>query len=163
MPMQSLLTEMSERWGSQSSFYENTWLTEHHATLIFPDDTNLICTLTTHADANTWCSWTEIADSGTTTLSSKLDTYDGHIVSVIIEDVGELNTIYMLELAYGDDKDIISRWRFASTTKFQNPAHQLRVRSVHIPAGETIYYRLKNAEAASEDTALVHFRYFLHS
>jgi len=136
-------------------------LTEHHATLIFPDDTNLTCTLTAHASANTWSSWTEIADSGATTLSSKFAIYEGHIVSVVVESVSEVDTIYMLELSWGSSNSVISRWRLAGTTKFQNPSHQLRVRSPHIDAGETIYYRLKSA-AAVANTMLVHFRYYLH-
>ena len=37
-----------------------------HVTSIFPSDTNLTCTFTAHANANTWSAWTEIADSGAT-------------------------------------------------------------------------------------------------
>lgn len=81
---------------------------------------------------------------------------------MIIESVSEVDGIYMVELSYGSGNTIITRWRFAGTTKFQNPAHQLRVRSLHIPTSETIYYRMKSAEAVA-DTALVHFRYYLHT
>ena len=153
---------MPETFPQHWSFYRNTWLTEHHETYIFPDDTNLTCTLTAAEAANTWSSWIEIADSGTTTLSSKFAAHGGHIVSMIVESVSEIDTIYMVELSYGSSNTIITRWRFAGTTKFQNPSHQVRVRSPHIPAGETIYYRLKSATAVA-DTALVHFRYYLYS
>lgn len=149
-------------WISESAFYKQAWQEDHHVTGIFPDDTNLTCTLTTHADQHTWCAWTEIADSATTKLSACFDTFDGQIAGMVIESVSDITIIYMLEVAYGDAKTVITRWRFAGETKFLNPAHEVRVRSALIPAGETVYYRLKSEEDASEDTALVHFRYFLH-
>ena len=137
---------------------DNLHLEAEHETHIFPNNTNLTCTLTAHASANTWSAWTEIADSGATTLSSLFATVAGHLSSCVIESVSELDTIYMLEIGYGDSHVIISRSRFAGTTKFQNPSHQERFRGVISPAGETIYYRLKSATAVA-DTALVHFRY----
>jgi len=143
------------------SLLRDLWEVEHHETLIFPDDTNLTCTLTAHEDANTWSSWAEIVDSEATTLSSKFATQTGHLVAMTVESVSEENAVYMVEFAYGDDKTVVSRWRFAGATKFLNPIHQVRMRGVHIPAGEKIYYRAKT-ETAVADTALVYFRYFLH-
>jgi len=78
-----------------------------------------------------------------------------------MESLSEINTIYMLEIAYGDDKAVVSRMRFAGTTKFQNPSHQERFRGLHCPAGETVFYRLKTATAVA-DTVIVHFRYHFH-
>lgn len=153
---------MTDRYGSEWDFFKNTWEADHHATLLFPDDTNLTCTLTAHANANTWSAWTEIQDSGTTTLSSKFASYDGHIVAMIIEALSQINTIYMVELSHGASNMICTRWRLAGATKFQHPGHQLRVRGTHIPTGETVYYRMKTATAVA-DTALVHFRYYLHT
>lgn len=152
---------MTEGYGSDWEFYKTSWEEDHHITSVFPSDTNLTCTLTAHANANTWSAWAEIEDSGATKLSACFDTYDGQIGSMVIESVSEVDTIYMLEVSYGSGNTIVSRWRFAGTTKFQNPSHQLRVRSAIVPTGETVYYRLKTATAVA-DTALVHFRYFLH-
>ena len=132
-----------------------------HETFIFPDDTNLTCTLTAHASANTWSTWTEITD-GTTTMSSLFTTIGGHLSGMIIESLSELDTVYMLEIGYGGDKTILSRSRFAGTDKFQNPSHQERFRGVISPAGGTIYYRLKSATAVA-NTALVHFRYHFNN
>ena len=145
---------------SQYDFFSEMFSISTHETSIFPDNTNLTCTLTAHENANTWSSWVEIQDSGTTKLTSKF-TSDGHISSAVIESLSEIDTIYMLEISYGSSNDIVSRWRFAGSTKFQNPAHQNRVRGIHIPAGQAIYYRMKTATAVA-DTAMVHFRYFLH-
>jgi len=148
---------------SELDMLEEYYEIEHHVTAIYPDDTNKTCLLTAHANANTWSTWAEIDIVGDgETLSSKFDTYLGHISSMIIESVSEVDTIYLVEISYGSSNTIISRWRFAGTTKFQNPAHQLRVRGVHIPIGETVYYRMKSATIVA-DTALVHFRYFLHT
>lgn len=137
-------------------------LEAQHTTALFPDNTSLTCTLTAAATADTFSGWTEIADSGTTTLSSKFTAEAGHISSIIIENLSQIDTIYILELSYGGDKTIISRSRFAGTTKFQNPSYQERFRGVGSPAGKTVYYRMKSATAVA-DTALVHFRYHIHS
>ena len=148
---------------SEIEAWEKLYLIEHHTTALFPDDTNKTCLLTAHADANTWSAWTEIDIVGDgETLSSKMASYDGHITSCIVESLSEINTIYMLEIGYGASKVIVSRWRFAGTTKFQNPSHQESFRGIEVPAGETVYYRLKTATAVA-DTALVHFRYHLHT
>ena len=137
-------------------------LEAQHTTALFPDDTDLTCTLTAAEAAHTWSSWIEIADSEATTLSSKFTSDGGHLSSCIVESVSEINTIYELEVSYGGDKTIISRQRFAGTTKFQNPSHQERFRGVHCPAGGTVYYRMKTA-TTNDDTALVHFRYHTHT
>lgn len=136
-----------------------------HTTNIFPDNTNLTCTLTALATTNTFSSWAEIEDNtgGTTIkLSAKFATYPGHITAMILESVSEDNTIYEAELSYGSSKTIITRWRFAGSTKFLNASHQVRVRGAEIPAAETIYYRMKSATAVA-DTAVVHFRYYLYN
>jgi len=137
-------------------------LESEHETCIFPADTNLTCTLTAAATANTFGAWAEITDSGATTLGSLFTSTGGHLSSCIIEEMSEINTIYMLEVSYGESKTIISRARFAGTDKFQNPSHQERFRGVISPAGELIYYRMKSATAVA-DTALVHFRYHFHT
>lgn len=147
---------------SRNSDIADIYEVEHHTTAIFPANTNLTCTLTAAEAANTWSAWAEIADSGATKLTAGFASAKGHLVSMVIESLSEIDTIYMVEIGYGDDHTIVSRWRFAGTTKFQNPIHQVRVRGIHIPAGEKVYYRLKSASAVA-DTVLVHFRYFLHT
>ena len=70
---------------------------------------------------------------------------------------------YMVEVAYGDAKIIISRFFLMSDTNFLPASQSPRVRGRHIPAGETVYYRCM-CEAADDpaETIGVHFRYFLH-
>ena len=134
-----------------------------HCTHIFPDDTNLDCVLTAHADANTWSTWAEIEDNTAETtikLSAKFAALPGHVVGMITEDADQDSTIYQVEIAYGADKECISSWRLLSGTNQVTSTGQSAARGVHIPAGETVYYRCKCKTAGSK-TLNVHFRYFL--
>jgi len=132
-----------------------------HATSIYPGDTNLTCTFTAHANANTWSDWAEVTDSGANTMSALFVTNIGHITAMFLETLSELDTVYMMEMAYGAAKTLITSGRFAGETKFQVPPGNLRFWAPTIPAGETIYYRMKTATAVA-DTALIHFRYHAH-
>ena len=132
-----------------------------HVTQIFPGDTNLTLIFTAHANANTWSAWTEIQDSGATTFSSLFATARGHITALFIETLSDINTIYMLEIAYGAAKVPITSGRFAGATKFQVPPGNLRFWAPEFPPGEPIYYRMKTATAVA-DTAIIHFRYHAH-
>jgi len=132
-----------------------------HVTSIFPSDTNLICTFTAHANANTWSAWTEIADSAATKLSAATATAPGHVTALVIETISDDNAVYMVELGWGAAKTLITVFRFAGGTKFQRPDMQKRFWAPHFPAGELIYYRMKT-ETAVADTCTVHFRYHCH-
>ncbi|MBA7491258.1 hypothetical protein ES702_01803 [subsurface metagenome] len=133
----------------------------HHTTMIFPYDSNLTLTFTAHADAHEWSSWAEIIDSATNKLSD-LFTMDGHLTAFLIEDANLKEKIYIFEIAYGDDKTIVSRNRFiAGETVKLPPIQQIRVRSDHIPTGEKIYYRMKCEQAGSK-TCQLHIRYYMH-
>jgi len=132
-----------------------------HVTSVFPSDTNLTCTFTAAAGANTWSAWTEIVDSGATTLSSIFATNRGHITEMVIETISDSAAIYMTEIAWGAAKSLITTARFAGVGKFQSANDVKRFWSPHLGAGQTIYYRMKT-ETAVADTCTVHFRYHLH-
>jgi len=85
----------------------------------------------------------------------------GHITAMFIETLSEIDTVYMLEIAYGATKVLITTGRFGGATKFQVPPGNLRFWAPDIPAGETVYYRMKTATAVA-DTAIIHFRYHIH-
>lgn len=133
----------------------------HHASSIFPSSTNLTCTFTANATANTWNAWAEIADSAATKLSAIFASVKGHITSMIIETLTQDNTIYMFQIAHGDDKTLITEGRFAGVNKFQAPNIQKRFWAPEFPAGCTIYYRMITATAEA-DACTVHFRYHTH-
>ena len=128
-----------------------------HVTFLFPDDTDGILLLTAKDAANEWSDWVEITD-GSTTLSSKLATSDGHITYLIVETVSANDKVYIVELAYGDDKTIVGRARFYGGSV---PKQSQKMYSDVIPAGETVYYRMKCEQASG--TAEAHLRYHLHT
>ncbi len=137
-----------------------------HISYVFPDNTNLTCTLTALNTANTFSAWAEIEDNtgGTTIkLSSKFATYGGHITDVREETLSEINTLYELELAYGDGgpTNLLTVIRFAGGTKFDTADNDQHMNAPRIPAGSKVYYRMKTATAVA-DTCLVHLRYHLH-
>jgi len=132
-----------------------------HNTTIFPDSTELDCTLVAHATPNTWLAWTEIVDGAATTLSSKFAACDGHVTGMIAQIANTDNKIYQVKLSYGSAHTEISSWRIISKSSFVSPTGQSAARGVHIPAGETIYYSMKCETGGA--TLTVHLRYFLHT
>ncbi len=129
-----------------------------HVTSIFPSDTNLTCTFTAHANANTWSAWTEIQDSGATKLSASFATCHGHITSLVIETVSDDTALYMYEISWGAAKTLITSGRFAGVGKFQAAHVQDRFWAPPFPAGELIYYRMKT-DTAIADTCTINFRH----
>jgi len=132
-----------------------------HITSIFPSDTNLTCTFTAHANANTWSAWAQIQDSAATLLSASFATSPGHITSILIETVSDNAAIYMFEISWGAARNPITSGRFAGVGKFQAAHIQDRFWAPEFPAGQLIYYRLKT-ETAVADTCTVHFRHHPH-
>lgn len=132
-----------------------------HASNVFPGDTDLTCTFTAHATANTWSAWAEIVDSDANSFTDVFADAIGHITSLGIETLSEDDAVYMIEISWGASKTIITSGRFAGATKFQTPTEHLRFWAPAIPAGETIYYRMKT-DTAVADTCTVHFRYHTH-
>jgi len=132
-----------------------------HVSAVFPADTNLTWTLTAHATANTWSTWAEIQDSAATKLSASFTTTDGHVTSILIETISEVDAIYMFELAWGASKTVFARGRFAGGTKFQAPKVQDRFWAPHFPKNQLLYYRMKT-ETAVADTCTAHIRHHGH-
>jgi len=129
-----------------------------HVSSIFPDDTNLIWTLTAHANANTWSDWTEIQDSGGNKLSDLYITAHGYVTAIMLETLSEDDAIYMFELAWGADKVIFARGRTGGSTKFYNPITTARFWPIQFPENVLLYYRLKT-DTAVADTCTAHLRH----
>lgn len=131
-----------------------------HDTFIFPEATNLIVTLNSHVNADTWSAWTEIVDSGATTFTSKVDAIV-HITSICVEDTSVADEMWMLEISYGSAYAVVARLRFVSGSIGILPAiQQFPIRGRHIPAGETVYYRLMCS--AGNKNCQIHMRYYKH-
>lgn len=109
--------------------------------------------------ANTFGDWVELdIDVGSDTLSSKFADNIGHISAVIIEDLSDADEVYDLEIAYGAAKTNIGRHRFLSgEVKKLSGVMYIRIRAPEMPAGETVYYRMKSTKASV--TCEIHVRY----
>ena len=130
----------------------------HHVSKVFPEDTDETVTVTAGGTNNTFGAWAEIVDNNAVSLSSKFATSPGHICAIIIEDVNQVDERYTLEISHGASNTIIARTRFMKSGVLVNVEHSRRIRSTHITAGNTVYYRLK-CETLGK-TAIVQFRYY---
>jgi len=116
-------------------------------------------TLTAGGVADTFGAWAAIVDNLAAELSTVFAAQDGHIVAILVEECSVTDKRYELEVSYGAARVVVARTRFMKEAVITNVGHQTRIRSIHIPAGETVYYRLK-CETANA-TAEVHFRTYL--
>jgi len=133
-----------------------------HDTATFPEETNLTCTVTAHANINEWGDWVELVDSGANTFTSKVASNDSHISSIVVEETESAGETWMIEISYGAAKTRCASMRLVSASVGVMPAIQsMRVRAEHIPAGETVYARLMCSKAGAE-TVKIHIRYHLH-
>ena len=148
---------MIDKIGTLRHIFDAT----QHITSIFPSDTNLTCTFTAHATANTWSAWAEIQDSAATKLSAATATSPGHLTSMIVETISDDTALYMYEISWGAAYNPITSGQFAGVGKFQAAHIQDRFWAPSFPAGQLIYYRMKT-ETGVADTCTVHFRYHIH-
>lgn len=133
-----------------------------HESSIFPEDTDESVTFTAGGVANDFSAWAELAvDVIGTTFSSKVATENGHISAILIEDMSLKDKHYLLEIAYGDDKVNVLRHRFiAWDAKKLDAVNYMKIRAADIPAGETVYYRMKCETALA--TCEISLRYHTH-
>lgn len=124
---------------------------------LFPATSDITCTLTAGA-TNVWSAWTEVTDSGATTLTSKFASDPGFISDIHAFLPSAASAGYNLELAYGDDKDTLGRIAFWVPAS-GDIGYILPIKSRRVPAGETVYYRLQSTGAGGS-TVQVRIRYF---
>ncbi|MBA7648184.1 hypothetical protein ES703_55967 [subsurface metagenome] len=158
------LAKIKNRSGSTYDFQKDSLEAAgeevHHITGIFPNDTNLTLTFTAHANANEWSSWAEIIDNIGNKFSDGI-TREAHITSFLLEKCETKEKVFMFEVAYGDAKTIVSRYRFiAGVTAKLPPIQQVRIRGDHLPVDEKLYYHMKCEQAGSK-TCQLHIRHYL--
>jgi len=157
--LDTLLSRLTE---ARAGYIDSNYDALHHASSIFPGDTDLIVTFTAGTDAHTWGTWAEIEDNEGTKLSDLVALVPGHLTVIQEEELSDINALYVLEIAYGETTKVpLTAQRFAGTGKFQSPRNLARTYGVEIPAGEKVYYRMKS-DTAVADTAKIHIRYHLH-
>lgn len=130
-----------------------------HASHIFPEDTDETITFVAGGTANTFGAWAEIVDNNAVTLSSKFASNIGHITTLAVESANTNAKIYYIEIAYGDAKTVVCVHRFKTNTGV-NRFQLARMRTLKIPAGETVYYRMKCETASAQ--AVVNLKYHFH-
>lgn len=130
-----------------------------HNSHIFPEDTDEFVVFTAGVGDNEWSAWVEIEDSSGNKFSDEA-TASLHISALMVEDTNVKDKVYLIEIAYGDDKTPITPKRFISGEAKLPAIQHVQVRADHIPAGETIYYRMKCEEGGK--TCDLHIRYHLH-
>lgn len=134
-----------------------------HQTSLFPANASDVCTFKAGATPNVFGDWAEIADSPSgNKLTSAFATEEGHITGVLVEDLDTDDKRYLFEIAYGETtKTVILRHRFVSGVDKKLPPLQfVRIRSVIIPVGEKVYYRMKCETGSAE--CEMSFRYHPH-
>jgi len=157
--LDTLLSRLTE---ARAGYIDDNFDALHHASVIFPGDTDLIVTFSTGTDAHAWGTWAEIEDNEGTKLSDLIASLPGHITVIQEEELSDINALYMLEIAYGETTKVpLTEQRFAGTGKFQSPRNLARTYGVEIPAGEKVYYHMKS-DTAGVKTAKIHIRFHLH-
>lgn len=153
-----------EEWQSEDKAWSEINWEWAHTSGIFPADTNLTCTFAAGGSTDTFGAWAEIEDntSGTTLkLTAQAASANLHLSALFIESTDTVDKMYMIEIGYGSTPTVIYRMRFGSGSKAVAVMQQGRMRSDHIPTGETIKYRMKCETASAEAT--VSLRFHLHS
>ncbi|MCK4817429.1 hypothetical protein KA005_16785 [bacterium] len=131
-----------------------------HESFLFPEDSDETITMTAHASANTFSAWAEIVDNNAVTFSSKLALKSGHISTVMAESASVTDKVYIYEIGYGAAKTVTVIGRLMSGNVRIGNTQQERIRALEIPAGETVYYRIKCETGGANITASC--RYHTH-
>ena len=132
----------------------------HHISNIFPEGTDETLTFTAGGVPNVYSAWAEVIDSGANKISDKF-TAQAMVTAFLIEHCDARDKVYMFELAYGDSKTVLTRYRLIAGETTKLPAvQQLRIRGMHFPSDELIYYRMKSETAGA--ICELHIRYYLH-
>ena len=143
--------------GAELTLLDGIALEMSHLTKIFPEDSNETITFTAPAGADTFSAWAEIVDNNAVTLSSKFAANGGHITGILTESASVTDKIYIFEISYGASKIIIATGRLLSGTVLLTAKQQQRMSSVPVPAGETVYYRIKCETGAASVTVSLRY------
>jgi hypothetical protein len=131
-----------------------------HMSNYFPEDTDETITFVAGGTANIFGAWAEIVDNNAVTFSSKLAACEGHVSAILVEDADTTDKRYLFEISYGASNVVVCRGRVISGTTLKDTLQQGRRRSLNIPAGKTVYYRMK-CETLSAELGVA-LRYHCH-
>lgn len=154
-----LLNAQTVLLNTNNGLLDELILEHSHLTKIFPEDSDETITLTAHATPDTFSAWAEIVDNNSVTLSSRFAAAGGHISGILAESDSVKDKIFIFEISYGASNIVVATGRLMSGTVQLTLKQQQRMSSVAIPAGETIYYRIKCETGGANIT--VSFRYHI--
>ena len=119
---------------------------------LYPSTTQITCTLVA-GNTGVFSDWTLITDSTGGNFSAQFSASTGYIVDMQIYDHSAVDKLYLVEITYGASKTPLgtAMWH---TSFIDN----VDIKSVLVPAGETVYYRMM-CSGANGATAKVGFRY----
>jgi len=120
---------------------------------LYPEGVGTTVTFTAGNGIDTFGAWAEIVDSLAVTLSSLFAASAGYIKEIMTRTYSHANEIYIIELSYGAANTILGRVKVRSDWTYV-----LSLLSVRVPAGETVYYRMKAETALA--TLIADFRYY---
>jgi len=151
----------NKTWDRETDSLEFLGEAQTHVTSLFPASSANYVTFTAGGVANTYGAWAEIVDDAANKLSDAFTAADGHITGICLEDLSVKDKRYMFEFSYGEDKTVILQHRFlAGEVKKLAAVIFMRIRSVTILAGETVYYRMMCETAGA--TCELSFRHHTH-
>ncbi len=153
------MTQRAGNIGAELILLNELSLEHSHRTKVFPENSNETMTFTAHGSNNTFSAWVEIVDNNAVTLSSKFATAGGHITGILAESTSDKDKIYILEVSYGASKIIVATARLLAGNVKLSAKEQQRMSSVPIPAGETVYYRIKCETGGASLTAGIRYHH----
>lgn len=135
----------------------------YHSTRLFPDRTDDYVQLVAGDTNNSYSNWSNIQTLNGSSFWELSKNGTIYIASFAVEDIGDLEERYIIEVAYGNSPDpttnTISRHRISAASKGWLPStQQMRVRTAPVPHNDTIWYRMMCSKANS--TIRGYFRYF---
>jgi len=128
-------------------------------TFLFPEATNITCTLAAGGGNNTWGAWVQIQDSNALLFSTRFAARAGFLSECALSNFSVDLSRYMFEIGWGAVPTVVARGMCISATAATGPLpYFVDLRSGQIPAGELIYYRMMCETGGA--TCLVGFRYY---
>jgi len=126
---------------------------------IWPASTLLVCQFVSGALADAWGVWAQVTDTGANLLSTDFVTRAGFLDQACASNYTIDTNIYEFEIGWGAVPTVVARARFESATAATGPLpYFIDLRSEQIPAGQLIYYRMRDATGAGQIN--ICFRYY---
>lgn len=138
--------------NSNNEILQDLLKEEQHESFLYPDTTAEVLTLTAGAVINTFGDWAQLIPA----ISEAV-----YISSINVETASVIDKAYMVELSYGADKTIITRFRTRVSLANIGFIKVASVRADVVPKGEIIYYRMMCETGLATLTG--HARYFYNS